>query len=455
MWQFWQWLGEPSWRRTFTYGASMALMAYVHYFLAYLVLIQIIYWLAFRPNRQQWLRFAAAGAFALMIWSPWMQTFFYQVNLLREIDGGSLGIASTTTATSWANIRRLMERATNGHIFIFVALLLFGVWRVRRHEYGLLLLWGLGVPVIALTLNNFANVYDQRYIVYLSIGLSSSIGVTIAALPTRILPYVGIMCFVALNLWTLTDHLPTRVPYRHILQRITENAQLDDVILYDNAEEDSPLVRWNINLYLDDELRDSTVASVKEAREYRRVWYVSGNLVQDGVQERFWQLERTHPLMLVTGRCQADGCFIAQLVEGAPQGKPIDVFESPLDTNIDRLPFYGADVDTISDAAVDVRLWWMVDQPTQLDYSMSLRLVDMNGGLVAQKDSPPVTKEGDIQPTSQLAPERMTIDWRTLDVASLPAGEYQLQLIVYQPIDAYNLKGEAGEVLSLQTIILP
>ncbi|MEL6269733.1 MAG: glycosyltransferase family 39 protein [Chloroflexota bacterium] len=455
MWTFSRWQCNPTWRRTLYYGASLALLAYIHYFLVYLVLVQVIYWLANRPPRAHYWRFAAATGIALVLWSPWIHTFFYQVNFLRQIDGGSLGIASTTTDTSWPVIRRLLERATNGNILMFAGVLAVGAWRVRRREYALLLLWALAVPVIALTLNTLANVYDERYIVYLSVGLSSAVGVAVASLPGRMVRWPAIAVLAGMILWNLPGHLPNRIQYRTVMERVSTNALPGDAILFDNAEEGSGLVQWNMGMYLPEELLANRVPDVEAARGYRRVWYVSGNLVQNGVQERFWELERTHPLVMVTGRCVADGCYIAQLVETSPNPEPLAVFAAPPERTSDNLPFYGVDVESVTDHMVDMRLWWMLEQPAILDYSVSVRLTDEAGAVVAQSDGPPVSRDGNLLNTSQLEAERMTVDYRTLDTSALEPGEYDLQIVVYQPVDGYNLLVGDSEQLFLRTIIIP
>ncbi|MEM6530896.1 MAG: hypothetical protein AAF653_21545, partial [Chloroflexota bacterium] len=255
--------------------------------------------------------------------------------------------------------------------------------------------------------------------------------------------------------WNLSDHLPNRIQYRTFMQRIAANAQPGDAILFDNAGENGGLVQWNMGMYLPDDLLANRVPDVEAARDYRRVWYVSGNLLQNGVQQRFHQLERTHPLVMVTGDCVADGCFIAQLVESSPEREPLAVFEAPAERVTDMLPFYGADVDSVTEDAVHVRLWWMPDELVTLDYSVSLRLTDASGAVVAQTDGPPINRDGDIQHTSQLEAMRMVADYRTLDVAALPQGEYALQLVVYQPVDRYNLLADDAEQLFLRTIMIP
>lgn len=454
MWLYWRWLQAPSMGLALSYGLSLALMAYVHYFLAFLVVMQVIYLLFQQPRRAQWWQFVAAAGLALLIWLPWSQTFVYQVNTLRQIDGGNLGIASTTTATSWGVIERLIRRATNGLLLLWGGVLLAGVWFVRRREYGLLLLWGLGVPILSLMVNNFANVYDQRYIVYMALGLTLAAGAALAALPRMWLRWLALVVFLLLNLWFLPANLPDRTPYRTIFNTMNELSEPGDVVYFAEDEYRGGFTNWNMNLYLDKALRENIVRSVHEAQGARRVWFVSSNLNAAHVQQDFEAIERTHPLERVTGKCWGQWCFVAQLLEGAPSREPVAVFEAP--QYDDTLPFYGAYVDAVSGDAVAVRLWWMVDAPPVLDYSVSVRLVDDAGNVVAQVDSPPIDRDGETIRTSRMQPEYTVVDYRRLELSSgVSAGDYSLQVIVYQPVEGYNLLVGGDEILQVETITLP
>ncbi|MFZ4813032.1 MAG: glycosyltransferase family 39 protein, partial [Phototrophicaceae bacterium] len=185
MGMFVRWLRLKTWRAALTYGMTLALMAYVHYFMVFLVVMQVIAFIATRPSRRQWIQALGAVGLALLIWFQWLPTMVGQVLKLREIDGGSFGIASTAYPTDWANIQIWVTLATQGLPVIVAAILLLGVLIVRRWHYGLLLLWGLGVPILAFTVNLFANVYEPRYIVYSSVGIALALGATLAAIPNR------------------------------------------------------------------------------------------------------------------------------------------------------------------------------------------------------------------------------------------------------------------------------
>lgn len=79
-----------------------------------------------------------------------------------------------------------------------------------------------------------------------------------------------------------------------------------------------------------------------------------------------------------------------------------------------------------------VDLWWSADTLLEADYSVSARLLDANGVLVAQVDSFPFENQ---RPTTTWASGEVVYDPRTLSLADgisdLPAGTYTVAVSVY------------------------
>ena len=74
------------------------------------------------------------------------------------------------------------------------------------------------------------------------------------------------------------------------------------------------------------------------------------------------------------------GAIIAQLME-APPLTSAQRFGANMD-------FWGVDVDSVTPTEIKTRLWWRVEQAPDKDYSISLRLLNADGALVAQSDGP-------------------------------------------------------------------
>jgi predicted tellurium resistance membrane protein TerC len=450
-WCLWRWLERPTRRRAILYGLSLALMAYTHYFMAFLVAAQLIYVLLQRPSRLMIRQLATAIGLALLVWLPWMPFFVGQVEALRQIDG-TLGIGSTTTATSWDSISDLIRRVTNGLWGLMATILLIGVFTVRQREYSLLLLWAIGVPIIAFTANLFAHVYEPRYVSYVSVGAGVAIGITIAAIRWRWVRWSVMLIVAGLFLGQVPSNLPERLPYRTIFQQVSELSRPEDAVFFDRAGQNDDYVRWIMDQYLAAHLRENIVLAAYQAPPYRRIWHITHEFYDPHVQQPFYEVERTRPLTMVIGSCDS-WCYFAQLLEGAPQSEPTPFFAPNLTP--DTLSFYGAEVAQTSAEALTIKLWWMPNEAITQDYSMSIRLVEGATDILAQIDGPP-TIGGNTVNTSALEPNRMVLDERMLQIPSdLPSGDYRVLLVVYHPIDGYILTTPAVDWLLLDTITVP
>ncbi len=468
MWCFWRWLKLKTWQAAMGYGLSLAVLLYIHYFLAFLIVAQVLYFYVFtRPTLTISVQSAVAGALMIVLFLPWLPVLIGQIQTLQRIEAETtrgLGIANTTEPTTVEGIVELVNVTTNGQPGLYALALLVGaVVFLRRGGSRTAptprntgpqaadiqsLLWGIGVPVIALAINLFAAVYTQRYVTYLAVGLALAVGAGLVALGQFMSRLnrqdaqvakrasVGVLLgFVAISLWALPSQLPQdRIPYRDLLRNLSAAAQPGDVIFFDHAETNDNLAEWQYRHYLSPELWETAVSSEEAALEARRVWYITANWFDEAVRATFTDLERSRPVQTVLepSRCDRQWCYLIQLMEAPPWEQPA-VFG-------DGMAFWGADVDSARREAIRTRLWWRVEQPPTVDYSMSLQLLDGSGQKVAQMDGPINHYGAEIVQTSQLEPGRIYIDHRAITPTSdLPAGAYTLALAVYQSWDGVRL----------------
>jgi hypothetical protein len=485
MWCFWRWITLKTWRAALWYGLSLAVMLYIHYFLGFLIVAQVIYFYVFsRPTRKTIIQSAGAGVLMILLFLPWLPVLIGQIQTLQRIEAEitrGLGIANTTEPTSVEAIVELVNVATNGQPIVYALVLVVGAVvflrrsvqlsiRISRSAnpraaYILSLLWGIGVPVIALTINLFASVYTQRYVTYLSVGLALAVGAGLVALGLLIsqlnrqdarfakrVSVGALLGFAAISLWALPSQLPQdRVPLRDLLHNLSAAARPGDVVFFDKANTGDRLVEWQYRHYLTPELWETAASSEEEAQAARRVWYVTANWFDDAVRATFTDLEHSHPVqtVLTPSQCDRQWCYLIQLMEAPPWQAPA--------TFGDRMAFWGTDVDGVSREAIQTRLWWRVEQPPDADYSLSLQLLDGSGALVAQTDGPINHYGAEIVQTSQLEPDRIYIDHRAITLPpDLPAGEYTLALAVYQAWDGVRLTLPDGrDSLVLDTVTIP
>lgn len=450
MWAYTLWLDQRTARRAALYGVTIALMLYIHYLLVFLIAVQVIYLvLSERLRGRDVAQGVLAGAIGVGLWLPWLPTFVNQVVGLRNIElesgtgRGVAGIGVSTQATTLPTIQTLLSMATNDLVWLYGGVLVIGallLWRNRR--YWLALAWAIGVPAVYLLANLVAAVYAPRFVSHLTIGLALALSAALAAVVARLPGLVGLLgaaVLIGANLLTFPATIPVRVPYRDVYQQVSAQGQANDVILNALATQVDGFLGWQQAHYLAPELQAGITLDMATAETARRVWFMTADWFNPAVQAQFAQLEPTHPVQQVIGQCPERGwCYLAQLMEAPPLTIPQRFG--------DNMDFWGVDVDTVSREAIAVRLWWRVETPPALDYSISLRLVDGAGAIVAQNDGPINHYGVEIVQTSQLQPGKIYIDWRTLEIpADLPESLYILQLVVYQPWDGERLRLLDGE----------
>lgn len=462
MWTFTRWLDRRTPRRAVFYGVSIALLLYVHYLLVFLVAAQAIYFVVSQRLRDVG-QGALAGAIGIGLWLPWLPTFINQVVGLRNIElesgtgRGVAGIGVSTQATTLPTIQTILELATNNLVWLYGGVLLLGaalLWRNRR--FWLALVWAVGAPAIYLLANLVAAVYAPRFVSHLTLGLALALAGTLTALARlphrfgRILAGALAVVLIGANLLTFPATIPVRVPYRDLYGQLSALGQPGDVLLQlpPNPVYDGYLV-WQQAHYLSRELQPGITEDAAKAQAARRVWFLTVDWFNPQVRATFSVLEPTHPVQTVLGQCDRAWCYLAQLMEAPPLATP-ERFGVAMD-------FWGADVDSVTDAAITTRLWWRVEMAPDADYSISLRLVDAAGALAAQHDGPINHYGAEIVQTSQLQPGRIYIDWRTLNrPPDLPSGTYRLELVIYQSWDGARLTlPDGADALTLDTLTIP
>jgi hypothetical protein len=207
---------------------------------------------------------------------------------------------------------------------------------------------------------------------------------------------------------------------------------------------ETQLMRW----YLAPEILEKRVDTLEAATEARYIWFVTNDWFDNSVRQQFNTLATTRRLEQVIGDCKPEWCYLAQLMVAPPEREPL-IFGG-------EIGFHGADVE-LTEHSIQALLWWSVDEPPTQDYSISLQLLDSSGALIAQVDrqlKPPDAP--DEIPTSRLEVGDSYIDWRELTLPeNIAAGEYTLQLVVYQWQDNTRLTLPDGrDTLTVQTIIL-
>jgi hypothetical protein len=470
---FYAWLSKRGWQQALMYGLSAALMLYVHYYLAFVIITQALYFALFHLLDWRLIKqgLAAAGL-ALLAWLPGILIL---VGQLQFIDfGGAGGLKIPVEETSLLNIIKLAQLATSGLAWVYLPLALVGLVLLRRKPgYRLALAWLFLSPVLVLLLNTQMSVYTVRYTSYVAPAVAITVGAAIAALPFRArwgvliglfaVSLIGVPdsvteeCYPNVDTPTclfgavgLRHYIPERIAYRDIFEDVSQQYQPGDALyVYHPGPQD--ILRDQFRRYLPPGLLANEVETVDTARDERRVWMLHNVWFTDDVRETFNQLTETHRVAHVSGECTRHWCYLAQLLEAPPRADAVSFG--------DVLEFRGATVGSIQNDALPVRLWWQVPDTPERDYAISLQLLDANGALIAQVDRQiqPPGIDAPI-PTSQMQPGNFYLDDRVLTLPediteNPPPAPYHLHLVVYQWWDGTRLTvRDDQDALPLQTL---
>ena len=172
----------------------------------------------------------------------------------------------------------------------------------------------------------------------------------------------------------------------------------------------------------------------------RNVWFVTGGLPpadpSNGVER--WLVERGYK---ATDEWFGD----FRLVRFLSPAKGMTTASVANPVFGDQIVLVGAAIGPMALApggGVRVTLGWVALQPLQKDYVVFVQLLDMDGRLRAQRDSPPV---GGYRPTMTWAPGEPIEDHLGVALpADLPPGDYTLILGMYDPATGERLPLSTG-----------
>ncbi len=307
-------------------------------------------------------------------------------------------------------------------------------WPSERRRMLASLAWiGLIAPMYWLH-DRFGLFQDLRYIWWILPGLILWMGAGLAMLSWRL--WIAVLAGVALL--TFFPGVVDRYQREQFHSEITLDTYLvelkqyllpGDVLVVDPNNICGPVETWD---YFHRVYFPTGLPYVREPGDYRRVWYVSTDWLRD---------PPTYEAILagrVAGKYFGPPACLFRLYEAPPdrEGMRYD----------NGLRFHGAEILrplTSSGAiyhegeTIRVRLWWSVDQPLGLDYSVNLRTVTPAG--IAENNGPPRPLDGPPE-TSRWEAGRYYIEERELQLPpALQGGRYSLQLVVYQWWDAVPL----------------
>jgi len=316
-------------------------------------------------------------------------------------------------------------------VIVFVA----AVWLYRHipAKYsGLFTLWvifpvGLYLlpPLRRFFQDQVSGVFQSRYFWWLGLPFVWWIAGGLSFTPRRV-RWVCSGLLLAICFAPLPTNYFTGSAVRHTenFTWLAQHAHWGDVLLIDKSLDSRQPYEWD---YIIRAFMPNGLQIVTSPEGHRRVWYAAVDGRQDPATHALVKKDR------IAGEFVGPWDFLLRLYEAAPDAKGIR-FEN-------GMRFHGIDLPDVRQLApvvtfrvgesLHVRLWWSVDEPPKVDYSVGLYLIDpRTGELLLNSSSAPQVAP---QETSQWLPGRYYIEERTLILPTgIPSVELPLQMAIYQ-----------------------
>lgn len=457
IWLYWRIVTRPTGR--LMQGAlvlTAAALLYAHYFSALLVFSICLYHLLFQPKRRDWWRIVIIMGLVGVLFLPWVMTQF------DVIDGAnSQPWRQAMRMTIPELTHELLDFFGNGSLAL---LLVMGVFATQIRRRSTVLIWFLLLCPLALALliNAWIGMLvSPKFLLYLWVPLSLLFGLGTASLARRgVQPALLLVPWLLVGVWSSLSWQEDPIKYIEwnvLHSQLEGQTQVDDSIVfhlhatkwdgdhrramthYFSDFPEKPILLWSWPEAADDPYLEGTRAAVADAA---RVWssydprYVHQRIAK-------FNSEMTRLGFASCGLFDSAPDMAVELFATAPNdAMPYQFGADRYDDGI-RMTTLGTLPDT-SSGRLRLPIGWQMGTDVPVNtYSYALHLMDSSGALVAQHDI-------GLPPRHQFGCQVVAFD-------PLPAGDYQLALVVYawesgQRLDATDtLTGETADRVVIGT----
>lgn len=442
MWMFLRW-SRTHHRRSFGLwiGFTVA-MVYTHYITAFMGIVQGLYTLiAFRgKTRIQAVGGLIVSALAL---SPWLLLVG-----VRQL--GNNG-ANWSVDLSSAVIRDIQVKYFTEQWALMMGLLLLGCvtivyyerdrFRITWHRVtGLLLLWLIVPVLLTVIVNELLPFLQPRRLTQWTpvIALLVAFGLANIRQPIRTVMIAVLLVYGV----TQVDFFRVKPDWRTVSQLTARYTVPGDLVLTDIVGGD-----YQMQYYLTREMPDGTLLadgvqyeSLKVQRDFYpetyHEWLPAVIDTHDTVWLMYWSddpsargwldnlgfQETAHFTYIHDGGASGDVVMSIFRFDRLDKSQPVASFENGMILESAMTDEHDLQVD----------LLWSADEMLDRDYTISAKLLDANGVLVAQYDSQPQLNQ---RPTTTWQPDEVIYSPHELqlreDLTTLPTGDYQVVVQVY------------------------
>lgn len=443
------WRQHPRRGYAFGYVLSTLLGLYLHYY-TYLVNVAIgLHALLTLRGRERWRHFVLINAAVLLGFLPWIPIIYYQF-INTPVDAEVLTIHGMPLTAD--TLRYLAVESFGAPVAFNALLLLVGVLaplvrtpgpmsRVPRAERlsGTLLgvLW-FAVPVaFTVGMAPFYPMLTDRNVSVVMIPIALLVGHGLTAFER--FGRAWLVGFMLLHGVFTTSSYFVHPPSRAMAGDIAARYAAHDPILMD-VEGEHAALWYELKLALPPDAEDQIVSlyDYRKRYGYEFLAHVKAHLDRtDGIWMPYWGEEwKKHDVLdllaqegfVRTGTLNyehhGNPIYVHRYDRAALRDEQIARYGDALTLHAAVLPGTGT-----PGAVAPVQLWWSTDTPPEVDYSVSVFLLDASGMLRAQHDSFPAT--GDA-PTSAWEPGALIFDAHPVPLPdNLPPGEYTVGVKLY------------------------
>jgi hypothetical protein len=433
---FWlatRYFDHPGLKRGLLLGIGIALMFYSTFISGFVFLLLGLYTLVIYRKR---------------IWRWWFPGLIATILCIPEAIS-KLSVYQAASAVNeepapfWEAMNKIYQAHTGQFGILWLILFIIASLLLLYRQPKAPLRFVLGVWVIVLPLAMYFGLdarflENPRYLFWVIAGAAVLIGWGLSYAP-RIGQFSASLLMMVAAFAPITPSTYSVYPYMRNFEQLQQHIQWGDVFIIDPECECPRPEDWDyfIHLYFP----DSGLEFSQEPGESRRIWLISSSNnseTKDAVS---------------TGRIRDISIgprhFRFQLYIAPPDRQGIAFANGMrfhgVDVLDEQLPQSG-ELYRLQHQLLRLRLWWSVDSPIPMDYSVGTYLMRRDQ-VVAQVDGSPQLIDPQLpRETSRWQPGRFYIEERTLMMPSLShERRFQVALAVYQWWDGVKINSEVSD----------
>jgi hypothetical protein len=437
VWLTVRWMRTPTWPRAAGVALAIAAMFYTSFTSATYVAVLTLLVIMLRPRL--FFRWVGIGIGVLVLALPIMPKFY-------EYGPGRVGGVMDQPVPPFDTAMKTIFRDFGGpswFLWVILALAVVAVVQAvrRRSDWRMLVVFAawLSFPVTTYYVLDNREFLKPRYMWWMTLGLALFAGYVVTRFRqplTWALLCAGLLLPLApVNFNHYRMYVTASPPFRMVFSWFADHLRPGDVLIIDPKCACGTHEGWDyfIPMYFP----TRSLPEVDHPGDASRVWYLSTVSARD--EALLSEIEDHREPSIFVG----PWFFLLRLYEGPPHWEGVS-FDGKIDLNGVEILKTGTVV--AQDETFQVKLWWSAQQPPDVDYSMSVGLLDSDGHVISQADGP-AQIAGTVEQTSTWQPGTYYQDIRTIHVPRrLTSGNYHLYVIVYQWWDGVRLAPEENSI---------